>query len=304
VNILAGGLDVARFNDARGNSDRYDVRLKASEESFETVNDLTKIFLRSRTGELVRLDTVARLAEEIGPAEITRYNLQFAAPFYVNPDMPLAAAVGELERLERELLPAGYSIQLTGQAEELQDTMGSVLFALAVAILLLYMVLASQFDSFLQPIILMTALPLAAVGGVASLWLLGYTLNIFSMIGLLLLIGLVAKNSILLVDLTNQRRDEGMEIRQALEAACPIRLRPVLMTSLTVIFALLPAALGVGAGADTNGPLAAAVIGGMISSTLLTLIIVPVAYSLLEGVFERIEGERGGEPAAPGDQSS
>ena len=303
VNILAGGLDVARFNDARGNSDRYDVRLKAGEDSFETIEDLTQIFLRSRSGELVRLDTVARLAEELGPAEITRYNLQFAAPFYVNPGMPLAAAVAELERLERELLPAGYSIQLTGQAEELQDTMSSVLFALAVAIILLYMVLASQFDSFLQPIILMTALPLAAVGGVAALWLLGYTLNIFSMIGLLLLIGLVAKNSILLVDLTNQRRDEGMEIREALEAACPIRLRPVLMTSLTVIFALLPAALGAGAGADTNGPLAAAVIGGMISSTLLTLVIVPVAYSLLEGVFERIEGERGGQAASPGDQS-
>jgi HAE1 family hydrophobic/amphiphilic exporter-1 len=144
------------------------------------------------------------------------------------------------------------------------------------------MVLASQFNSFLQPAIVMLAQPLAIVGGVAALWAFGQTLNIYSMIGLVLLIGLVAKNSILLVDLTNRRRAEGMDVNEALREACPIRLRPVLMTSLTLILALLPAAFGLGAGSETNGPLAVSVIGGMITSTLLTLVVVPAVYSLVE----------------------
>ena len=149
------------------------------------------------------------------------------------------------------------------------------------------MVLASQFNSFLQPLIIMVAQPLAIIGGVGALWLLGHSLNIYSMIGLVLLVGLVAKNSILLVDLTNQLRAEGQGIREALREACPIRLRPVLMTSLTVILALAPAALGLGAGGDNNAPLAVAVIGGMASSTLLTLAVVPSVYSLYENWKER-----------------
>jgi HAE1 family hydrophobic/amphiphilic exporter-1 len=128
----------------------------------------------------------------------------------------------------------------------------------------------------------MLAQPLAIIGGIVALWISGNSLNIFSMIGLVLLIGLVAKNSILLVDLTNQLHQKGMPINDALREACPIRLRPVLMTSLTVILALLPAALGLGAGAETNGPLSVAVIGGMISSTLLTLVVVPAVYSLTQ----------------------
>ena len=160
-------------------------------------------------------------------------------------------------------------------------------FAFGLAMVLLYMVLASQFDSFLQPFIVMLAQPLAIIGGVAALWATGQTLNIYSMIGLVLLIGLVAKNSILLVDLTNQRRAGGMGIDDALRDACPIRMRPVLMTSATVVLALLPAALGFGAGAETNQPLSIAVIGGMISSTLLTLVVVPAVYSLVENALSR-----------------
>jgi HAE1 family hydrophobic/amphiphilic exporter-1 len=149
------------------------------------------------------------------------------------------------------------------------------------------MVLASQFDSFLQPFIVMLAQPLAIVGGVAALWTTGQTINIYSMIGLVLLIGLVAKNSILLVDLTNQRRANGMGIDDALMNACPTRMRPVLMTSATVVLALLPAALGFGAGAETNQPLSIAVSGGMISSTLLRLVVVPAVYSLVENFIDR-----------------
>ena len=132
----------------------------------------------------------------------------------------------------------------------------------------------------------MVAQPLAIVGGVFALWLLDHSLNIFSMVGLVLLMGLVAKNSILLVDMTNQLRKKGKGINEAIKEACPLRLRPVLMTSFTVILALFPASLGIGAGADTNGPLAVAVIGGMISSTMLTLVVVPAVYSLVENGLE------------------
>src|SRR5690606_30313352 len=187
-----------------------------------------------------------------------------------------------------EVLPLGYQVDFIGEAREFGKTVGYMLFAFVLALVLMYMVLASQFNSFLQPVIIMVAQPLAMIGGVMALWATGHTLNIMSMIGLVLLLGLVAKNSILLVDLTNQLRREGKGIDEALLEACPIRMRPVLMTSLTVILALLPAALGVGAGAETNGPLAVAVIGGMITSTALTLVVVPSVYSLMEGGLERL----------------
>ncbi len=162
-----------------------------------------------------------------------------------------------------------------------------MLLTFVTAIILVYMVLASQFNSFIQPLMVMVAQPLAIIGGVFALWVTGNTINVFSMIGLVLLVGLVAKNSILLIDLTNQLRAKGRSIDAALTEACPIRMRPVLMTSMTIILAMLPAAIGVGAGSDSNGPLAVAVIGGMVSSTLLTLVVVPAVYSLVEHRLER-----------------
>jgi HAE1 family hydrophobic/amphiphilic exporter-1 len=287
VNLLTGGIDVARFNDEPGDGERYYVRLKAQDGEFSRPTDLANIYLRAAGGELVRIDTVARFEEQLGPAVIGRMDLQYAAQFFGSPTIPLGEAVARIQSVAASLLPPGYTVKMVGQAEEFQKTAQNMAFAFVLALILLYMVLASQFNSFLQPLIIMVAQPLAIIGGVVALWLTGHTLNIYSMIGLVLLIGLVAKNSILLVDLTNQRRAEGMSIDQALLDACPIRMRPVLMTSLTVILALLPAALGLGAGAETNGPLSVAVIGGMISSTLLTLVVVPAVYSLVENWVAR-----------------
>ena len=286
VNMLTGGVDIAKFNDEPGDGQRYDIRVKAKPGEFTQPADLSKIFLRSRDGRMVRLDSVARFEERLGPAVIGRFDLQYAATFYATPSIPLGEAVESVRRAGQEILPAGYQIRLIGQAEEFGKTMKYMVFTFALALVLLYMVLASQFNSFLQPAIVMLAQPLAVVGGVAALWATGQTLNIYSMIGLTLLIGLVAKNSILLVDLANQRREQGMGVDAALRNACPIRMRPVLMTSATVILALAPAALGLGAGAETQQPLAIAVIGGMFSSTLLTLVVVPAVYSLIERRLE------------------
>ncbi len=286
VNMLTGGVDIAKFNDEPGDGQRYDIRVKAKPGEFAQPADLAKIFLRSRDGKMVRLDSVARFEEKLGPAVIGRFDLQYAATFYATPAIPLGEAVESVRRAGQEILPAGYQIRLIGQAEEFGKTMKYMVFTFALALVLLYMVLASQFNSFLQPTIVMLAQPLAVVGGIAALWATGQTLNIYSMIGLTLLIGLVAKNSILLVDLANQRREQGMGVDAALRDACPIRMRPVLMTSATVILALAPAALGLGAGAETQQPLAIAVIGGMVSSTLLTLVVVPAVYSLIERRLE------------------
>ena len=287
ISVLSNGLDVARFNDEPGDGQRYDIRLKAKDGSFEQLNDLNKIYLRSKSGKLVRLDTIASFKEELGPAVMGRQNLQYSSNFYSNPTISLGEAVKLVRQTSQNLLPGEYSIQLEGQAKEFAKTMSNIIFVFILATILLYMVLASLFNSFFQPLIVMLAQPLAIVGGIFLLWITGNSLNIYSMIGMVLLIGLVAKNSILLVDMTNQLKATGKKTDQALLEACPIRLRPVLMTSLTLIFALMPAALGYGAGSESNGPLAIAVIGGMISSTLLTLIVIPAAYSLFIGFIER-----------------
>ena len=298
VNLLAGGIDVARFNDVPGDGDRYDLRLKAADGEITTADDLRRIFLRTPQGQLVRLDTVARGSEVIGPAVINRFGLQYAANFYSNPTLPLGTATQRVQAAAAELLPPGYSLELQGRTREFAKTSGYVAFAFGLALVLVYIVLASQFNSFIQPLIVMTAQPLAMVGGLFALWVTGSTLNMISMIGLVLLIGLVAKNSILLVDLTNQLRAQGRPVDVALREACPVRLRPVLMTSLTVILAMLPAALGLGAGAETNRPMAIAVIGGMVSSTLLTLVVVPTVYSAIESGLARWRRHRTGSLAA------
>ncbi len=291
INMLTGGIDIAKYNDEPGDGQRYDIRVKGREGEFTQPADLAKIYLRNKEGKLVRLDSVASFKETLGPAVIGRFDLQYAATFFATPTIPLGEAVQKVRSFADDL-PPGYQIKLIGQAEEFAKTTKYMTFAFVLAMVLLYMVLASQFDSFLQPFIVMLAQPLAIIGGVAALWATGQTLNIYSMIGLVLLIGLVAKNSILLVDLTNQRRAGGMAIDDALRDACPIRMRPVLMTSATVVLALFPAALGLGAGAETNQPLSIAVIGGMISSTLLTLVVVPAVYSLVENALSRRQRNR------------
>lgn len=292
VNMLAGGLDVAKYNDEPGDGERYDVRLKAKEGQFRSTDDLRRIYLHGQGDELVRLDTVAHMEEGLGAAAVPRFDLQYSGNFYATPTASLGEAVVEVEKIAAELLPLGYQVKMIGQAEEFAKTAKYMAFAFITAIVLVYMVLASQFNSFIQPLIIMVAQPLAIVGGAMGLWVMNMSLNIFSMIGLVLLVGLVAKNSILLVDFTNQLRSEGKGIEAALKEACPVRMRPVLMTSLTIILALLPAAIGLGAGADTNGPLAVAVISGMISSTLLTLVVVPAVYSLVENGLLRMNSRR------------
>lgn len=282
IRVLAGGADIAKYNSLPGDGERYDVRLSALREGMREARDLENVYLKGPEGKLVRLGAVVRVRETMGPALIERTDLQYSAGFYANPDVTLEEAVRIFRSIGEEMLPPGYGVTFSGQADEMAKSTEALKLIFASGLLLVYMVLASQFNSFLQPAIIMLAQPLAIVGGVFALWLFDYSLNIFSMIGLVLLVGLVSKNSILLVDLINQYCNTGVDTQTAITTACPRRMRPVLMTSMTIVLAMLPAAVGVGAGAGQYGPLAVAVIGGVVSSTLLTLVVVPVAYSLLD----------------------
>ena len=280
ANIFAGGIDVARFNDAIGDGERYKVRLKGEYDM--SVDDLDKIYLRTPSKELVRLDTVAKFKETVGPSEITRLDRMYSAYFYSDPTTSLSNAIQLIEDAAAETLPVGYEVGFFARAKEFKRTSNQMLFAFLTGLILGYMVLASQFNSFRQPLIVMISQPLAVIGGTLGIWIVGSDLNIFSMTGLVLLTGLVAKNSILLIDRTNQERKKGLDIDEALLSACPRRLRPILMTSLTLILAMMMPAMGIGSGVELSQPLAIAIVGGMISSTFLTLVIIPIVYSSAE----------------------
>jgi HAE1 family hydrophobic/amphiphilic exporter-1 len=285
INVLAGGINVGKYSDARSDGERYDLRLDAQQGQLTKASDLSKIYIKSNLGKLVSLDTVANLKTEAGAAIIPRHDLRYAGMFYGNPSVSLGEAVKIVQKQAEGFLPDEVQLKMTGQAAEFKKTAHYIQIALFLSVILVYMVLASQFNSFIQPLIIMWALPFAIVGGIVGLAATNMSLNIFSMVGLVLLMGLVAKNSILLVDLTNQKlkEKEGTDnaVYQALVEACPQRLRPVLMTSITVVVTMLPSAMGWGAGSDANAPLAVAVIGGMVTSTLMSLVVVPVVYSLI-----------------------
>ena len=298
LSIMTSGVDIADFRD--GNK-RYDIRVQVEPSERASPDVLKQLYVRNRQGELVRLDSLVTVEQGLGPAEIKRRDRQYAGFIYgALEGLPLGEATNEVRRIAAEVLPPGYTIAFVGQAEEFQKTSQYIKFAFGLALLMIYMVLASQFNSLLQPLVVMVAQPLAIIGGVAALWMFNETLNMFSMIGMILLLGLVAKNSILLIDLTNQYRSQGHGIDESLSEACPHRMRPVLITSLTVIAAMLPAAIGLGPGIETNRPLALVIMGGMISSTLLTLVVVPAVYSLVEGALGR-RGRR--QPQAAGAQA-
>lgn len=289
VSALTGQVTLGRYTGTDG--ERHDIVLRGAAGIAPVSMDvLAQVKVRASSGDLLPLGPFVALTPEGAPSAVQRVNQQYAVTFFASPRVPLGEAVAAVNTAAQEL-PSGYSIRFSGQAEEFSKVGGNLGLMFGMALVLLYLVLASQFNSYGQPLLVMLAQPLALIGGVGALALTGQSLNIYSMIGLVLLVGLVAKNSILLVDRANQLRDEGAPVDQALRQACPERLRPVLMTSLTVMLAMLPAALGFGAGAENNRPLSVVIIGGMVSSTLLTLLVVPAAYSLfVKDLFQQGRG--------------
>jgi hydrophobic/amphiphilic exporter-1 (mainly G- bacteria), HAE1 family len=283
VRGLVAGQVVSQFEDADGDS--YDVRLRIDPTQRTRSGDLLELDLPGQLGRsLVPLNQVASVESGAAPSNIRRLDLMREIRISANTQgRSLGEVVNDIKLGAESLnLPPGYGILYTGEAEQMTESFGYVVQSLVLAILLIYAILASQFRSFAQPLAIMFSLPLSLLGVAGMLYLVKDTLNMMSMIGVILLMGLVTKNAILLIDFTNVQRRGGATRREALIEAARVRLRPILMTTLAMIFGMLPLALEIGAGAEFRAPMARAVIGGLITSTLLTLLVVPIVYTYLD----------------------
>jgi multidrug efflux pump len=248
----------------------------------EPVN-LRMLYVRGDNGELIQLDNLVRVVEKSTPPQLYRFNRFVSATVSANlaDGVTIGAGLDEMDKIAAEVLDDTYATDVTGPSKEFRESSNSLLFAFIFALVLIYLVLAAQFESFADPLTIMFTVPLAIFGALATLWMFDFTLNIFSQIGIIMLIGLVTKNGILIVEFANQRKEEGMDVQEAIYGAAVSRLRPILMTSMSTILGILPIALALGAGAESRVPMGAAVIGGLAFSTVLTLFIIPGVYTYL-----------------------
>jgi multidrug efflux pump len=287
LNSLVGGIRVGKYSSG---GRRLDVRLRLLASQRTRPEDLSRLRVRARSGELVPLSLLVTTEEKPALQAITRRDRERAITVFGNiaPGHSQEQAIAKVEELSKGM-PVGYRAVLGGASVAFRESMSSLLFALVLGILVAYMVLASQFNSFLHPVTVLTILPLSIAGAAFALSIAGKSLNIFSMIGLLLLMGIVKKNSIILVDYANQARAEGLGARDAMLRAGPIRLRPILMTSVATLMAALPPALGLGSGSEIRTPMAIAVIGGLVVSTALSLLVVPAFYVTADRVASKVK---------------
>jgi multidrug efflux pump subunit AcrB len=296
VNALVGGVRVGRFNtDGR----RLDMRLRLLADQRSRPEQLALLKVRGRDGSLVPLGALVSTGEHPAALAITRRDRERAVTLFANVASGASQeqALAQVAALSKSL-PEGVRLALGGASVAFRESMDSLVFALLLGVLVAYMVLGAQFNSFLHPVTVLTILPLSVAGAALALLASGKTLNIFSMIGVLLLMGIAKKNSIVLVDYARREREAGASAEGAMLRAGPIRLRPILMTSLATGTAAIPAALALGQGSETRAPMALAVIGGLVVSTVLSLFVVPAFYVLSDHASEWLRGRRdGGAPS-------
>jgi multidrug efflux pump len=281
LQTFLGGRRVSTFT---RNDKLYYVKVQLDPGHRATPSDMSGIYLRGRDGQLVQLSALAKVVEGVGPRQINHFNRvpSFTMSASLIPPFAQGEALDSLDRLARQVLPPGSTTALAGDSREFKESGGALYFAFGVALLVVFMVLASQFESLVHPFTVLLAVPLAVTGALATLLVVRSTLNLYSQIGMILLIGLVTKNSILLVEYTNQLKARGMDAFAAVVEAGRIRLRPILMTSVATIMGAIPVAIGLGTGSASRKPLGYAIVGGILFSTVLTLFVVPVAYTLLD----------------------
>jgi HAE1 family hydrophobic/amphiphilic exporter-1 len=272
----------------------YNIRVQLGAQNRTNADDVSNLLVATRAGTFVRLGDVADVKMSSGPAEIDREGRQREVIVYSN---AVGVSSGEITSKVQALmsgmnLPSGYSYQFVGQAQTMQDSFKEIGSALALAIVLIYMVLAAEFESFIHPLTIMLSLPFALTGAVIGLAIAGQTINIMSLIGFIMLMGLVTKNAILLIDYTNQLRAKGMKVTEALLEAGTVRLRPILMTTFAMIFGMLPVALGIGSGAELRQSMGVVLVGGLITSTLLTLLIIPIVYLFIDKLQSKFAERR------------
>jgi hydrophobe/amphiphile efflux-1 (HAE1) family protein len=281
INSAIGGQRVGKFKD-KGR--RFDIRVRLLAQQRQRPEDIARLLVRTGTGGLVRLGDIVRIDQRPTLQSITRRDRERAITLTANmaPGVSQGVAIDRSMALAQANLPDGYRVVASGTARTFRESFDSLFFAMALGLIVAYMVLASQFNAFTHPFTVLLALPFSVSGALVALLLAGQSINVYSMLGIILLMGIAKKNSILLVDFTNQARASGMERHAALLHACPVRLRPILMTSVATIAGALPPALALGPGAELQRPMALALVGGMIVSTGFTLFVVPAAYSLID----------------------
>jgi HAE1 family hydrophobic/amphiphilic exporter-1 len=295
---MHAGEDVGSFED-RG--ERYDVRVQVLPEYRDDPSKLDLIRVRSLRGELVPITSAAIVRSESGAVEVRRHNRARMVRLYANkaPETSLDDAMRKMERFAQEAgVAPPYALEAGGAAESQAESAADLGFALVLAMISIYMILASLFNSLAHPLTIMTSAPLSFVGGFFALKVAGMSFDIMGAMGLLVLMGLVMKNGILLVDYTNQLRREGLARDEAILRAGPVRMRPVLMTSAALVLGLLPMALSNATGAEFRAPMAVIVIGGLATSTALTLMVVPVFYALVDGASAHLRRTAGNALAA------
>ncbi len=280
IGSMIGGIKTGQFTEG---GHRYNVNLRVEPSERDSKEDIKNLFVRNNRGELVKVSELVQLEETTSLQSITRIGRERSITIFANPAKGTTQqdAIKKAEEIARSTLPPGTSLTFGGSSKSMEESFNSLYFALILGIVISYMILASQFNSFLHPITVLLALPFSFSGALLFLWITNQSLNIFSFIALILLMGLVKKNSILMVDFSNQLRREGMTALEAVLKAGPIRLRPILMTSVSTIAAAIPPALSLGPGGETRIPMAVAIIGGISVSTILTLFLIPISYILL-----------------------
>lgn len=262
------------------NGKQYEVIGEAKKEFRDDPMDLRQASVRSADGKLVPLDNLVMITEASSPPQLYRYNRYVSATVSANPvpGKTIGDGIEAMDRIAQELLDDSFSTALAGTSKEFRESGSSLVFALILALVLVYLVLSAQFESFADPLVIMLTVPLALAGAVLTLWLFGHTLNIFSQIGIIVLVGLVTKNGILIVEFANQRKEAGLSVREAVIDASSQRFRPILMTSLATILGALPIALALGDAATSRIPMGIAIIGGLTFSLILTLYVIPGLY--------------------------
>jgi len=277
------GLSGQRFGTFVMSGKQYYVIGQVSKENRNDPLDLRSLYVRNNTGQLIQLDNLITMTEQSSPPQLYRYNRFVSATISAElaGNVKLGKGLDVMDNIASEVLDDTYSTALAGQSKEFRESSGNLYFAFAFALVLIYLILAAQFESFGSPLIIMFTVPLALAGTLLSLWYFGQTLNIFSQIGIIMLIGLVTKNGILIVEFANQRRETGLSVYDAVVGAAQQRFRPILMTSLSTILGTLPIALALGAGAESRVSMGIAVIGGLIFSTILTLFVIPAIYMMM-----------------------
>ena len=283
----------------REEGDEYDIVVRLREEDRLDLSQVGRIPLRTPRGELIYAEQVVQMQRQEGPVEINRVDQERI--IYVSgtiADRDLGSIIGDLEvELAKINRPDGYEFEFGGEWQDQQEAFRELLFAAILALILVYMVMAAQFESLRDPFIILFSIPLAAIGVVTMLVATGTTFNMQGFLGVIVLLGIVVNNAIVLIDYTNQlRRDHGYGIRKAVITAGERRLRPILMTTVTTVLGLSPMALGIGEGSELQVPMARVVIGGLMTSTLITLVFIPVVYATLEEFTERISGRHGALP--------